>query len=216
MKSCIPGDSKEVTPSFTQISENGAIVTEISQMLLPEEADYIVNKAHDKGSHQSTVMGKEKNEYSRARSSSTSFLKKNQDEVVSCIEKRIATVAQQPIANLEPLQVTSYSKGQKYDPHHDYFHSENIGKYGQRTTTVFTYLNTVDSGCGGATAFPRLKDSDGKELKVFPSMGNAVMWSNKTTAGEPNELTLHGGESVTCAATKKYGLNAWFRENKWS
>ena len=215
MKSCIPGDSKEIAPSFNQLSENGAIVTEISHLLLPEEADYIVARAKENGSSKSKVIGKSKNEYSSGRSSSSSFLGKNQDAVVSCIEKRIATVAQQPVANLEPLQVTSYSEGQKYDPHHDYFENKNLGKSGQRTTTVFTYLNTVDSGCGGATAFPRLKNSSGNELKVFPSMGNAVMWSNKTSSGEPNELTLHGGEAVTCAATKKYGLNAWFRDNKW-
>lgn len=81
--------------------------------------------------------------------------------------------------------------------------------------TVFSYLNTLDEGCGGATAFPLLKNEDGEPLKVFPQKGNAVMWSNKKTTGELENLTLHGGEQVNCKATQKYGLNAWFRDKKW-
>ena len=214
MKSCIPGDKKKVFPTYRQANDKGAVITEVSKLLLDEEADYLVKKAKEKGLQKSQVLGK--NKYSNARTSSTSFLEKNQDSVVSCIEERIATVAHQSVANLEPLQVTAYSTSQKYEPHHDYFPPDNIGRQGQRTITVFSYLNTIDSGCGGATAFPRLKNTSGEQLKVFPKKGNAVMWSNTKTTGEPNESTLHGGEAVTCAATHKYGLNAWFRDNEWS
>lgn len=215
MKSCIPGNEKEVIPTYNQSNDKNAVVTEVSKLLLDEEADYLIKKAKEKGLQRSQVAGQKNDEYSNLRTSSTSFLDKGQDDVVSCIEKRIATVAQQPVANLEPLQVTAYSNSQKYDPHHDYFTPDKLGVQGQRTVTVFSYLNTVDSGCGGATSFPQLKNQSGEPLKVFPQKGNAVMWSNRKTTGEPNEATLHGGEPVTCAATQKYGLNAWFRDNQW-
>lgn len=216
MKSCIPGDNKKVFPTYNQMRDKDAVVTEVSQLLLDEEADHLIKKAKESGLERSQVRRNESDEYSGVRTSSTSFLKKNHDQIVSCIEKRIATVAQQPVSNLEPLQVTAYFKGQKYDPHHDYFDTDKTGKQGQRTITVFSYLNTVDSGCGGATAFPLLTNENGEPLKVFPKKGNAVMWSNTKTTGEPNNSTLHGGEAVTCAATQKYGLNAWFRNNEWS
>lgn len=215
MKSCIPGDKKEVIPTYNQSNDKNAVVTEVSKLLLDEEADYLIKKAKEKGLQRSQVSGEKENDYSKDRTSSTSFLDKGQDDVVSCIEKRIATVAQQPVSNLEPLQVTAYSNSQKYDPHYDWFPPDKVGVHGQRTVTVFSYLNTVDSGCGGATSFPELKNKNGEPLKVFPKKGNAVMWSNRKTTGEPNEATLHGGEAVTCAATQKYGLNAWFRDNQW-
>jgi prolyl 4-hydroxylase len=216
MKSCIPGDNKKIFPTYNQVRDKNAVVTEVSQLLLDEEADHLIKTAKDRGLERSQVRGNESNEYSGVRTSSTSFLEKNHDPIVSCIEQRIATVAQQPVSKLEPLQVTAYSLGQKYDPHHDYFDDDKIGKQGQRTLTVFSYLNTVDSGCGGATAFPLLKNENGESLKVFPKKGNAVMWSNTKTTGEPNNSTLHGGEAVTCKASQKYGLNAWFRINDWS
>jgi prolyl 4-hydroxylase len=212
MKSCIPDYKKEVIPTY-QSNDKNAVVTEVSKLLLDEEADYLIKKAKEKGLQKSKVLGE--NEYSKDRTSSTSFLDKGQDDVVSCIENRIATVAQQPVSNLEPLQVTVYSNSQEYHAHYDWFPPDTLGDQGQRTVTVFSYLNTVDSGCGGATSFPELKNKNGEPLKVFPKKGNAVMWSNTLTTGEPNKATLHGGEAVTCAATKKYGLNAWFREKQW-
>ena len=216
MQSCIPGDQRYITPVYNQSNDTNAVVTEISALLLDEEADYLIEKAKEKGLQRSLVID-DKEHLSSSRTSSTSFLGRGEDDVISCIEKRIATVAQQPVANLEPLQVTAYSQSQKYDPHHDYFHeSDQCGKHGQRTMTVFSYLNTVDSGCGGATLFPQLENQNGEALRVFPTKGNAVMWSNRKTTGEPNEATLHGGEAVTCAAAQKYGLNAWFRDNQWA
>ena len=215
MKSCLPNDGRTLSPSLEQVHDDGAVVTKVSGMLLDTEADYIVGKAKEKGLTRSTVVGDQK--YSNVRTSTTSYLDRGEDDVISCIEKRIATVAHQPVANLEPLQVTAYAETQKYDPHHDWFDEGSTdGALGQRTITVFSYLNTVDAACGGATAFPLLKDSkSGQPLRVRPERGNAVMWSNKTTMGTPDPLTLHGGEAVTCKGANKYGLNAWFRDHPW-
>lgn len=214
MKSCLSKDNRTISPILNQINDKGTVVTKVSNILLDTEADYLVNKAKQNGLTRSTVLGEDN--YSTGRTSSSSYLGKAEDNVISCIEKRIATVAHQPVANLEPLQVTSYTESQKYDPHHDWFQPGTEGDVGHRTMTVFTYLNTVDEACGGATAFPLLQNGKQKEpLRVYPEKGNAVMWSNKTSKGENDELTLHGGEEVKCKHAQKYGLNAWFRDNPW-
>lgn len=213
MQSCLPQDKRTISPTLSQIHDKGTVVTKVSNMLLDSEADYLVKKAHEKGLGRSTVGG---NEYSDVRTSFTSYLDKSQDNVISCIEKRIATVAHQPVTNLEPLQVTAYAESQKYDPHHDWFEPGTEGDMGQRTITVFSYLNTVDEACGGATAFPLLKSGKNKQpLRVYPKKGSAVMWSNKTSKGTNDGLTLHGGEEIKCKNKSKYGLNAWFRDTPW-
>ena len=214
MQSCLPQDKRTISPTLHQIHDKGTVVTKVSNMLLDSEADYLVKKAKEKGLDRSTVVGE--NKYSSVRTSSSSYLDKSEDSVISCIEKRIATVAHQPVANLEPLQVTAYAESQKYDPHHDWFEPGTEGDMGQRTMTVFSYLNTVDEACGGATAFPLLKSGKTKQpLRVYPEKGSAVMWSNKTSKGANDELTLHGGEEMKCKNKNKFGLNAWFRDNPW-
>lgn len=214
MQSCLPQDKRTVFPTLTQINDKGTVVTKISNMLLDSEADYLVKRAKEKGLTRSTVVGE--NNYSSVRTSSSSYLDKSEDNVISCIEKRIATVAHQPVANLEPLQVTAYAESQKYDPHHDWFEPGTEGDMGQRTMTVFTYLNSVDEVCGGATAFPLLKNKkDNQPLRVHPEKGSAIIWSNKTSKGTNDELTLHGGEEMKCPDITKFGLNAWFRDNPW-
>ena len=215
MKSCLPGDHRTLSPSMRQRHADHPVVTEVNQILLPEEADYLVHRAREKGMKRSTVQGHVE---SKDRTSSTAHLEKGQDEVVKCIENRIATVAQQPVSTLEPLQVTAYKHTQKYNPHHDYFEPKHAGKSksGQRTTSVFAYLTSVDEACGGATAFPLLKDARGHSLRVQPKKGNAVMWSNRKADGGTEERTLHSGEELTCGHTEKLGVNAWFRERPWT
>ena len=213
MKSCLPGDKRVLFPVLRKANN---VVTKVNDLLLTEEADYLIQKAQNAGLHRSTV-GQER-DLSRSRTSSTAFLQKNADEVVSCIENRIASVADQPVENLEPLQVTAYEHKQKYDAHYD-ASDDDRDHTASRTITVFSYLNTVDEACGGATAFPLLKDGKGKEqnkpFRVYPQKGNAVMWSNKTKEGQRDKRTLHAGEPVTCSNAEKYGLNAWFQDKPW-
>tara|TARA_X000000950_G_scaffold288854_1_gene407932 strand:- start:25332 stop:25934 length:603 start_codon:yes stop_codon:yes gene_type:complete len=200
------------------VSNTGAVVTEIQDMLLAEEADYLVKNAPTPV--RSSVMGKDgKSEFSRVRTSSTAHMPRGSDPVISCIENRIATISGQPGTHLEPLQVTDYKHKQKYDPHHDYFGNKTAQSgRGERTTTVFAYLKDdmlAHGSCGGATAFPKLRDLGGEPLRVFPKKGNAVMWSNRTLDGKVNARTLHGGEAITCPQAHKIGLNAWFRDQPW-
>ena len=203
-----------MTPMLDQLWSDGAVVTRVQGILLPEEADEFVRQGEGMFSP-STVIGGASGE-STGRTSNTAHIPKKGNDFVACIEDRLATMASHPISHLEPLQMTEYKKTQHYRPHHDYFPTAEPGK--QRTTTVFTYLksdNMEDGQCGGATMFAELQDASGTPLRVYPKKGDAVMWSNRTLSGDVNVKTLHGGEPVTCDTGHKIGLNAWFREGAW-
>lgn len=217
MKSCLAGDGRLVYPVMEQLTSDKAVVTKISNLVLPEEAAYLLQRASGKFDRSKTTSEGSANKYDSSRTSTTAFLSKGEDEVVSCIEDRISTVANMPRTHLEPLQVTDYTHKQEYKFHHDYFNSNKDGK-SDRTTTVFTYLHSEhleDGKCGGSTVFADLKDKDGAQLRVYPKMGDAVMWSNRTLTGGVNPATLHSGEAVTCPNSRKTGLNAWFRDRKY-
>lgn len=216
--SCIYGDTAKVNPQLKQLyGENGTVVTSIEGLLTDAESQYLLDRAEGLFTRSTVSSNEGGNKLDEARTSSTAYLPKSDDEIISCIENRIATHALHPVTYLEPLQVTDYTNKQHYTYHHDYFDSNKDGKP-DRTTTVFAYLKSEgleDGLCGGATAFGKLKDAHGNELKVFPKRGNAVMWSNRTFTGSVNSDTLHSGEAVACANAHKTGLNAWFRDSPW-
>ena len=58
--------------------------------------------------------------------------------------------------NAEDIQIQRYERGQKYEPHFDYFHDKiNQVRGGHRYATVLMYLSTVHKG--GETVFPNAK-----------------------------------------------------------
>ena len=216
MLSCLPNDRRTVRPVFRQLHSEKAVVTEIENLLLPEEAAYLVDIGKQSGFKDSTVVKNGSHERDEQRTSRTAFLSKNVDRVVDCIGQRIATIANQPVTHMEPMQVTDYTHKQEYRAHHDYFDGEKGSA--ERTTTVFAYLDEKNCSlreCGGSTTFHELKQPDGEPLRVYPKIGNAVMWSNRTLDGGLNAHTLHSGEKLTCENAHKVGLNAWFRDQRW-
>lgn len=216
MLSCLLNDDRTVHPVFRQLHSDNAVVTEIENILLPEEAAYLAHVGVQNGFSDSTVVKNGAHERDQQRTSRTAFLAKNVDVVVDCIGRRIATLANQPFTHMEPMQVTDYTHKQEYRAHHDYFGSEAGGA--ERTTTVFAYLNEKNCSerrCGGATTFHELKQPNGEPLRVYPKVGNAVIWSNRTADGKLNPATLHSGEKLTCENAHKVGLNAWFRDRRW-
>lgn len=59
-----------------------------------------------------------------------------------------------PADHGEGLQVLHYQKGEKYEPHWDYFQDQvNQQNGGQRVATLLMYLTNVEEG--GETVFPR-------------------------------------------------------------
>jgi hypothetical protein len=181
------------------------VISQVERLLLDEEADYLIKKAGEVGLNRS----KTSEGIADIRTSRTAFLPMN-DRVVECVGKRLATIAGMPEKSLEPLQVTDYTHKQRYDAHYD-----DLGVGPKRLKTLFAYLKDEglsEGRCGGATVFHQLR-RDGQHLRVYPSKGNAVMWSNFTPEGRHNDRTLHAGEPVTCPGAHKIGLNAWFLDS---
>lgn len=218
LESCVPGDAEVLDFERAPLWRDGATVDALTSVLTRAEAQYLISAADRVGSCQrSKVSAKGGSAVSETRTSTTCFLPKGADPVISCIERKLARVAGRPQTHLEPLQLTKYTRGQQYRPHFDWFADpdKEPGK-SQRTTTLFAYLQGCDPRCGGATVFSELKPNGGPEpLRVRPVTGNAVLFENLHADGRGNEKTRHGGEPVLCADAEKVGLNAWFRSRAW-
>ena len=205
MQSCIPGGG-EVRPVLRQLTSQAPIITQIEGRLTPAECDALVQRA--KKASLSTGGFRGEGRASAHRTSRTSYLPED-DPVVACIGRRLATVAGMPWGGLEPLQATRYTTGQQYQSHHD-APTESRGRQ-RRLKTIFAYLQ-ADGGlaagnCGGATRFDGLRQQDGKPLRVYPAVGRAVIWNNYDD-GKRDPRTHHGGEMVTCPGVEKIDLNA--------
>ena len=149
MKSCLPGDRRVVYPILRRIHSDGAVITQVEQLLLDKEADYMVKKA---GKMRRSETGRGAGIVDERRTSRTAYLKN--DRVIDCIGQRLATIAGMPVTHLEPPQVTSYSHKQEYKPHYD---DNRFEGQPRRVKTIFVYLDADDelaAGlCGGATCF---------------------------------------------------------------
>ena len=115
MQSCMPGDQL-VYPVLKQLTSTPPIVTRVDELLTPAECAYLVKTAHGAGFEASEIEGR--GEVRSLRTSRTADLPED-DPVVQCIERRLATIAGMPATSLEPLQATSYARGQRYNKHHD-------------------------------------------------------------------------------------------------
>ncbi|KAJ4871791.1 2-oxoglutarate (2OG) and Fe(II)-dependent oxygenase superfamily protein [Raphanus sativus] len=163
---------------------------------------------------------------SRVRTSSGTFLKRGQDELVEEIENRISDFTFIPVENGEGLQVLHYEVGQKYEPHHDYFSDDyNVKRGGNRIATVLMYLSDVEEG--GETVFPAAKGnvSDvpwwnelsqcGKEgLSVLPKKRDALLFWSARPDATLDPSSLHGG----CPVIKgnKWSSTKWFHFNEYT
>jgi hypothetical protein len=149
-----------------------------------------------------------KNIHDSARTSYTVFFKRNETPLLKGIQEMAAKIANVPEAYLEGLQVVRYQHGQYYRPHFDYLPrtSDDVKLRGQRTATIFAYLNDLPvNEKGGGTKFHKLN-------KTFrPRRGAAVLWHNMADNKEDPRM-LHSGEPIETKDATKYGLNIWVRE----
>ncbi len=181
----------------------------IENFLSPSECDYMIAKARPELVRSTTVSETALEEVSEGRTSKGMFFPcKSGDPVLTSIENRIAELTMLPVENGEGIQVLSYSYGEEYRPHWDYFDPTIETGYqcyirgGQRIATLIMYLENTEEG--GETIFPEAR------IKVKPVKGNAVLFYNCTPDGEEDPLSLHGGAPVLKG--EKWIATKWIRK----
>jgi len=154
----------------------------------------------------SFVEDDENNEVvSTERTSKYTYLNKAQDSVVRNVEARATEMVGLQSEYCEPLQIVSYTQGQKFETHHDAGTLLDDGSVElvapRRLVTIFVYLNTLPEG-QGHTEFPVLG------LSVKPQRGCAVLFSNVNADGTVDARTVHRAAPVA-GRLQKYGMNIW-------
>ena len=146
------------------------------------------------------------------RNSWQTSLTVGQDPMVAEIEQRLAQHLGMPVENGEGLQIVRYEIGQEFQAHHDYFDPafpgcvEVLKHGGQRWFTVLMYL--AEPEAGGETLFPNIR------LKVKPTKGHALCFSNLRADGSLDVDSLHG--SLPVQAGEKWIATKWVRVGRVS
>lgn len=199
-------------------------ITQLHNFLTDEECEYLKNVSHPFLEPAVIVDRKTgKNIVSSYRSNTGTFLTRRQDPIVARVERRIAQVTMIPEQNGEGLQILKYVDGQQYGEHTDYFDDAwnadpSLG--GQRVATMLMYLSTP--GEGGETVFPYAQNRvSGPEwsdcaLKGFaakPVKGNALLFYNLKTDGQPDKASTHA--SCPTWAGEKWVATKWLRQGPY-
>eukprot|EP00899_Mesostigma_viride_P019038 jgi/Mesvir1/27135/Mv20806-RA.1 len=170
--------------------------------LSSEECDHLVDMGKRRLMRSGVVdTNTGKSALSDIRTSSGTFLAKAQDGIVEAIEHRIAVWSHVPMENGEGIQLLRYQKGEKYDPHFDYFHHEGADHNGgNRLATVLMYLSDVEEG--GETVFPNTEVPKGRTgqwsdcaqagLAYKPVKGDAILFWSLTPYGDLDRYSMHG------------------------
>ena len=146
-----------------------------------------------------------------ARTSSGTFIARNETEFIATLERRIAAAMHWPADHGEGLQILNYQVGAEYKAHYDYFpvadpgSAVHLAKGGQRVSTLVIYLNDVEAA--GETLFPEVG------LSVTPKKGSAVYFEYSNSRGQVDPLTLHCG--VPVAAGEKWIATKWMRQGRY-
>lgn len=206
-KTCAVGGFRvSGTNMFPELLHESPTVVLWHNFLSSQECDELIQLGKSQ-LRRSTVQGIT-HELSPSRTSYTTNFTKGQSATIRTIEKRVAGMCQFPAENIEPFQLVRYMPGQFYKHHYDFFVPGEessvvaLKRGGQRTVTLFVYLNDVPEG--GETDFPKL------HLRVKPTRGAAVLWYNMTLDGKEDFQTFHAGLPPKNAT--KFGLNIWIRQ----
>lgn len=178
------------------------LVAVLGNVLSDEECDQLIQLSKDKLQRSRIGAAREVNEI---RTSSSMFFQENENDIISKIEKRVASIMNIPIEHGDGLQILNYTPGQEYKAHFDFFSPTSNASKNNRISTLVMYLNDVEQG--GETFFPKLNFS------VSPQKGMAVYFEYFYTDSNINELTLHGGAPVIMG--EKWVATQWMRKQKF-
>ena len=110
---------------------------------------------------------------SEERTSMYTYLNKGQDNVIRNIEARASELCGMGQEHCEPLQIVSYTQGQKFETHHDAGTLCDDGTVElvppRRLATLFLYLNNLPEE-QGHTQFPDLGISVRPEVRLCPPL----------------------------------------------
>ncbi|HDX9577028.1 TPA: 2OG-Fe(II) oxygenase [Bacillus pseudomycoides] len=172
------------------------LIVVLANVLSDEECEILMEMSKNKIKRSKIGVSREIN---GIRTSSGTFLEDH--ETTAKIERRIASIMGVPAKHGEGLQVVRYTVGQQYQEHYDFFSENSAAAANNRISTLVMYLNDVDEG--GETFFPKLNFS------VFPRKGMAVYFEYFYQDASVNQLTLHGGASVSKG--EKWIATQWMR-----
>ena len=173
------------------------LVAVLGNVLSDQECDELIRLSKD-NMHRSKI-GDSRHE-NDMRTSSGMFFEEEHD-ILTTIEKRVASIMNIPVKHAERLQVLKYTPGQEYKAHYDYFSAASKASKNNRISTLVMYLNDVEEG--GVTFFPEL------DLSVSPKKGMAVYFEYFYGDQTLNERTLHGGAPVITG--EKWVATQWMR-----
>ncbi|WP_249872455.1 2OG-Fe(II) oxygenase [Oceanobacillus saliphilus] len=176
------------------------LVVVLENVLSDEECDELIRLSKD-NMHRSKIG--DSREVNDIRTSSGMFFDVEHD-ILTTIEKRVASIMNIPVEHAEGLQILNYMPGQEYKAHYDYFSAASKASKNNRISTLVMYLNDVDQG--GETFFTELGFS------VSPKKGRAVYFEYFYTDQRLNEKTLHAGAPVI--AGEKWVATQWMRKQK--
>jgi hypothetical protein len=123
---------------------------------------------------------------------------------VRLIERKLVQAGDGKLAHAEDLGVLRYGENEEYKPHRDYLFDPNLigpGTAGQRSRTIFCYLNDV--ALGGETEFIHWNE------RISPKQGRVVVFDN-IKDGKVDPDSVHAGLPVL--AGEKYLATLWLRE----
>jgi prolyl 4-hydroxylase len=192
---------------------NAPRVLLFGNLLAPEECETLIALSRGK-LERSNVVDRQTGRYQHHpdRTSEGTHFRRAENELIACIETRIAQLTGCPVENGEPIQILHYNPGAEYKPHFDYFDPADPGNGqvlamgGQRVATLIMYLNDVQAG--GSTVFPEIG------LDVLPRRGNAVFFAYSDDDGRLDARSLHGGSPV--AGGEKWIATKWLRQREYS
>ena len=184
-------------------------IIRIPNFLTNEECKKLINMAKPNMSR-SLVIGRSKRKESAVRTSTNTFLYKN-NRLVNKINNKLENIVKISKENYERPQIARYKPKQFYKEHHDIctpldspFCKDDYNRGGYRVKTAIIYL--TDTFEGGHTSFPLLD----KKFKL--SAGEIIIFDNIYDKNK-YELSLHQGNPIKSGT--KWILTIWIREKKF-
>jgi prolyl 4-hydroxylase len=188
--------------TITKIGQTGVAVAD--NFCTPGEAKALIEMA-EPSVEPSAVLQDGKFVLADGRQSDTAcvFGPNRRDPELMPFACRAAALTGLPYNHLEAVYVTRYREGGFYDEHVDYGDDFSV----DRLYTVLLYLNDMEPGQGGSTAFPNL------HIEVQPRVGRAVSWTNMNPDGSAHVETSHIAMPVK-AGGEKWTIQFWFHPYK--